>query len=306
MNTRDWALIAFTILSQMTIGSFLVLGAVHFYAVQKKGMAAADRMSDRALLSLIPVLSLALLASLFHLGNPLNAPRAVTNLATSWLSREILSTVIFGGLAVVFAFMQWRKLGPFAVRNVIAWLAALVGIVAVYSMSSVYMIPSMPSWNTVATPITFFATTLLLGSLAMGVAYIATYFMEQRKADGTPAEQYELLGDALRGIAIVSMVMLGVEFVVLPIYLGYLAVAGGAAAMSAAVMVKGYSVVFILRLLLAFLGAGVFAAFLYQNANTVGREKILGYLVLCAFLLVLVGEVLGRFLFYVSEYRIGV
>lgn len=306
MNTREWALIAFTILTQMTIGSFLVLGAVHFYAARKKGMAAADRMSDRALISLIPVLGLALLASLLHLGNPLNAPRAVTNLASSWLSREILSTVIFGGLAVVFAFMQWRKIGQFAVRNIIAWLAAITGIVVVYSMASVYMIRTVPAWNTIATPITFFATTLLLGSLAMGVAYIVTYFIEQKKSDGTSAEQYDLLRDALRGIAIVSMVMLGVEFIVLPIYLGFLAVAGGATAMSASIMVKTYGLVFVLRLLLAFLGAGIFGAFLYQNANTVGREKALGYLVICAFVLVLAGEVMGRFLFYVSEYRIGI
>ncbi len=306
MNTREWALVAFTILTQMTIGSFLVLGVVHYYAAQKKGMAAADRMSDRALLSLIPVLGLALLASLFHLGNPLNAPRAVTNLATSWLSREILFTVLFGGLAVVFTFMQWHKIGAFAVRNVIAWLAAIVGIVNIYSMARVYMIPTMPSWNTIATPITFFATTLLLGSLAMGAAYIITYFVEQKKGNGTSAEEYELLRDALRGIAIVSMAMLGVEFVVLPIYLGYLGITGGVAAMSASIMVKSYGVVFVMRLLLAFLGAGIFGAFLYQNADTVGREKVLGYLVICAFILVLAGEVMGRFLFYVSEYRIGV
>ena len=122
MNARDWALITFTILTQMSVGSFLVLGIVHYYANRKAGMKEADRLSDYALLAIVVVFGLALVASLLHLGNPLNAPRAVTHLATSWLSREILSGVIFAVLAVVFALMQWRKIASFAVRNVIAWV----------------------------------------------------------------------------------------------------------------------------------------------------------------------------------------
>jgi anaerobic dimethyl sulfoxide reductase subunit C (anchor subunit) len=59
MTLRDWALITFTILVQMSVGSFLVLGVVHFYATRKAGMEEADRMSDRALLAIVPVLVLA-------------------------------------------------------------------------------------------------------------------------------------------------------------------------------------------------------------------------------------------------------
>lgn len=306
MNTREWALIAFTILSQMTVGSFIVLGVVHFYATRRKGMAEADRMSDRALVALIPVLGLAMLASLFHLGNPLNAPRAVTNFATSWLSREILATVIFGVLAVLFAALQWFKVGSFTVRNVIAWVAAVVGLVQVYSMARVYMVFAQPAWNTIATPISFFATTLLLGALAMGAAFVTNYAIEQRKNPGCADDQCELMRDALKGISIAALVSLGVEFVVLPLYLGYLAIAGSVASASANILVNTYGVLFVLRLVLAFVGAGVFGVFLYQNAAKAGAEKTLATLAYSAFAIVLVAEVMGRFLFYISEYRIGV
>ena len=87
MNTQEWALILFTILSQMAVGAFWVLGVVHFYARRKMGETAANRMSDGALLVIGPVLVLAFVASLFHLGSPLNAPRAVIGLGSSWLSR---------------------------------------------------------------------------------------------------------------------------------------------------------------------------------------------------------------------------
>ena len=111
MSIREWALILFTILGQMSVGAFLVLGLVHFFAERKAGTAEADRLSDRALLAIGPVLVLGMLASLFHLGNPLNAYRAVANVGTSWLSREILSGVIFAVLGGLFAIMQWRKIG---------------------------------------------------------------------------------------------------------------------------------------------------------------------------------------------------
>jgi len=57
---------------------------------------------------------------------------------------------------------------------------------------------------------------------------------------------------------------------------------------------------------LAFVGAGVLGVFLYQNAMSVGREKMLGTLAYVAFVMVLIAEVLGRLLFYASHIRIGV
>ena len=98
---ENLALIAFTILAQMSVGAFVVLGVVNFFVARKAGVEEADRMGDRSLIAIIVVLGLGLLASLLHLGSPLSAPRAVTNIATSWLSREVLSGVIFavlGGL----------------------------------------------------------------------------------------------------------------------------------------------------------------------------------------------------------------
>lgn len=306
MNIRELALVVFTILTQMTVGSFLVLGVVHFYTVRKKGMEAADRLSDRALLALVPILALAMLVSLLHLGNPLKAPLAVSNVASSWLSREILFTVIFGCCAVLFVLLQYRKIGSFQVRNKIAWIAGLAGLALVYCMSRVYMIPTQPAWNSMATPISFYTTTLLLGSLAMGVAFIVNYSIESRKDAGCATDQCDVLFGALRGIAVVSIVLLGVEFVVQPVYLGYLATTSAATQASASYIVKDFSSVFILRLLLVFLGAGVFGAFLYKNTASHGSEAQVKYLGYGAFSLVLVAEVLGRFLFYFSEFRIGV
>jgi anaerobic dimethyl sulfoxide reductase subunit C (anchor subunit) len=306
MSIREWSLIIFTILGQMSVGAFLVLGFVHFFAARKAGVEEADRLSDRALLAIGPVLVLGMLASLFHLGNPLNAYRAVANVGTSWLSREILSGVVFAVLGGLFAVMQWRKMGSFALRNVIAWITAIVGLVLVYSMSQVYTLPSQPAWDTWATPVSFFVTTLLLGSLAMGAAFVANCAFLNKSSDANFQTQTELLRGSLRWIALASILLLGVEMIVAPLYIASLAVGSTVALESVKLMIGEMGLVMALRLILVFIGAGVFGVFLYQNTLSAGKMSAVNAFAYGAFVLVLVAEVLGRFLFYATHIRIGI
>jgi anaerobic dimethyl sulfoxide reductase subunit C (anchor subunit) len=304
MNVREWALILFTILTQMSVGAFVVLGLVHTYALRKAGPEQADQLSDRALLAIGPVLVLGLIGSFGHLGNPLNAPRAISNLGTSWLSREIFFSVAFVVVGGVFAVMQWRKLSTFAVRNIVAWVAAVLGLIAVFSMSQVYMLRTVPVWNTWTTSLSFFATTFLLGALAMGAAFVANYAYVQRKQPGCVSEQCVLLRDTARGIALSAIGLLGVQFVVIPMYVAYLA-SSADTAMASQLITQQYALVFVLRLALVFVGAGVFGLFVYRNAMSAGREKVLGNLMYAAFAFVLIGEVLGRYLFYAMHTGFG-
>ena len=306
MDTRELALIAFTILSQMSVGAFVVLGIVNLYAVRKAGEAEADRMSDRALLAIGPVLVLGIIASFFHLGNPLNAPLAVLNFGSSWLSREIAFVVVFSILGAVFAFMQWRKLGTMQVRRSLAVVTAVIGLAQVVSMAMVYMLPTQPYWNTLGTVVAVLSTAFLLGSLAVGVALVANYAYLRRKNPNCAETQCALLRDVVKGIALVSILLVGVELVASPLQLSLLAATGNAAAIeSAGLLYNEYGVIFALRLVLAVIGAGVFALFLFRSATTEGRERLMGNLVYGAFALVLVAEVLGRYLFYAAHTKIG-
>ena len=305
MNTREWALILFTILAQMSVGAFVGLGIVYFFVKRKAGEEQADRFSDRALLAIWPVMALGFLASLLHLGNPLNAYRAVTNLDTSWLSREILFGLVFAILGFAFAILQWRKIGSAAMRSVLAVLAAISGLMLVYSMSSVYLLPTMPSWNSVVTPLSFFTTTLMLGALALGTAFVINYNIVQKVNPECKEAQCELMRGTLRWIAIVTVVLVGVQLVLAPIYVSALSASGSDAALASTEMLIGeFGVAFALRLILVFVGAGVFGVFLYQNALSPGNEKVLANYAYGAFVLVLIAEIIGRFLFYATHVQI--
>ena len=303
MNVREWALVTFSVLAQMSVGSFLVLLAVRYFAARKAGSEEADRLSDRALLAIWPVLGLGLLASLLHLGSPLSAYKAVSNVGTSWLSREILCGVLFAVAGFGYALMQWRKIGSSALRNVVAVIAAVTGVALVFSMSQIYQIPTRPAWNLVTTPLSFFVTTLLLGVVAMGAAFVANYAYVQRKNPSCATVQCSLMRGTLRWLAIASIVLLGCQFVILPLGLALMS-AGGAAA-SVGLMVGEFGLLFVLRLTLVFLGAGILGIFLYKEAEREGREQLLSTHAYVAFALVLTAEVLGRFLFYVTAGKFG-
>lgn len=301
MNMREMALVGFTILAQMSVGSFVVLGVAHFFAARRVGREAAERLSDPALLAIGPVLALAFAASVFHLGNPLNAVRTLNNLGTSWLSREIFFGGAFAVLGALFAAMQWFKWGSAGLRQTLAAVTALVGLALVYVMARVYMLPTVPAWNSWATPVRFFATTFLLGSLAVGAAFVVETAWRKSKDEAT----LSLVRASLRWIALAAIVLLGVQFVVLPTYVAQLAAQGGAAAASAALLVQGGGWLFIARLLLVFLGAGLLGFFLYKYSAGPGQERLMAAAAVSAFALVFISEVLGRMLFYAGYMRIG-
>lgn len=295
MNIREWALITFTILGQMASGAMLVLMVVRAYLALKAKTKVVDKMLDGPLFIVVPIMGLALLASLLHLNNLSNVVNAVPNLGSSWLSREVVLAVTFVVLAMIYTFLQWRKIGGDTLRTVIGWITALVGVIQIYAMGMVYMIRTQPAWNTPATPINFFVTALLLGGLAVAVAMMVMH---------TEAEkQSPLFRQVLQGIALGAVILLGIEFLILPIYMAYLATQGPVALESLMLMVGPYFGTLVLRLIVIFIGVGILVTYLSRSLP--GRGKAMDALTYSAFVLVFVGEVMGRVLFYVTHLRVG-
>ncbi len=306
MNPNEWALVIFTVVMQMAVGAFVILGGVHYFATRRNGLDEADKLSDRALLAIGPVVVLGLLVTFLHLGNPINAPRAISHFATSWLSREIILSIAFGVLGAAFALMQWRKISTANVRNALALIVALVGVVLVYAMSMVYRIVTVPAWDTIATPINFYITTFLLGGLAMGAAFVANFWYVRRKNMDPKNVQYSMLATSLRWIALLAIGLLGLQFVVVPLYLTQLASGANPAAIASVdLLAQQNGVIFASRLILLFVGAGLLAIFVYQNASSESKLRVVSSVAFLAFALVLVSEVLGRYLFYISMVRVG-
>jgi len=154
-----WPLVSLLVLTQASVGAF---GAA-------LALAIADASLHRTLCIVGWILALASLgASVFHLGRPIFAFRALSGWRHSWLSREAILFGVHAALASASAGAAWLDLlGPSGIE-VLYSATLLAGALGVAASVMIYLLPARPAWNTWRTPVQFFATSVLLGaSLAL-------------------------------------------------------------------------------------------------------------------------------------------
>ena len=163
---KEWPLVAFTVAGQAAVGIFLFAGLPFFLSVGAGGNAAARETQLNVLAVVLGLLAVAALLSFFHLYHPFRARRVLTNLRTSWLSREIFFELGFMALVAFGAFLAWKRPAEGILLKGILAAAGLAGILFILSMSKLYMLQTVPPWNQAYTPLSFFMTSLSLGALA--------------------------------------------------------------------------------------------------------------------------------------------
>lgn len=131
----DFPLVCFTVFSQLAVGISIFLCWNMF----------AGRETDQGSVTKAWVWTFcfgafALLASLFHLGHPFEAYKALFNLGDSWLSLEGLLFACFCALALIMTFWHSRF---------IALVTALCGCAGLVAQGLTYAPPSMPAINNV-------------------------------------------------------------------------------------------------------------------------------------------------------------
>jgi DMSO reductase anchor subunit len=160
-------LVLFTVFSQIAIGLALI-SATRQWAVSD----APDLRVRVEWVTIGGLLALAIGASLLHLGDPWGAVRALNNLQSAWLSREILGVILFGLLIAAIFFTELRRSAP-------GWLlklCALIGLATLFATGMTYSIPpNLPAINN-GLPLLLFALTALILGTAFG-----SYFAQPRQ-----------------------------------------------------------------------------------------------------------------------------
>lgn len=105
-----------------------------------------------------------LVASLWHLGNPQRAWRALSQWRSSWLSREGVLAVATLGAFGLYALMWVAGFGRILPLGL---LAALLALATVYATSMIYAsIKAVPRWSKAPTTVLFLAYAIVSGALA--------------------------------------------------------------------------------------------------------------------------------------------
>jgi anaerobic dimethyl sulfoxide reductase subunit B len=144
-------LVVFTLSIQMAVGMVV-------------GMLAVPIIPLPLLLAIGLLLAVAGLSSFLHLGRKRNAWRALSNLKKSWLSREAGLTIFFGAAWALSICLKW-----FHQDSPVGWLLGFLGCYLLYSMSQIYRLKAVPSWNTWRTLTAFILSAVTLGSLGLNL-----------------------------------------------------------------------------------------------------------------------------------------
>jgi DMSO reductase anchor subunit len=169
-----YSIIIFTTLSGLGYGLAVMLGL---------GFLDPSAVPTKiAYLAALALISIGLLASLLHLGNPQRAWRALSQWRSSWLSREgVMAIATFVPLtsnAALCLFMNRQD-------GILGLITVLGALITVYCTSMIYAsLKTVESWHTRLTPLCF-----ILFSLAGG-ALLAAFFAGPR---GLPLQLLALL-----------------------------------------------------------------------------------------------------------------
>lgn len=160
---NEGALIAFTLISQLVVGSLLVYTMIYFAGQSATSQLSSGFKVETPEILLLAGMVIATTISFLHLGNPVNAIDALNNLATSWLSREILSLSLFFISLFLLFLGRWLINSRKRIISILFLLSAITGIYLIIVMIRLYMIPTVITWATWHTPLSFAFTTLILG-----------------------------------------------------------------------------------------------------------------------------------------------
>ncbi len=165
MFKRDWSLVFFTTLAQGSIGIILCFTWLLFSRGETSPVFDTGlHLANPVVLAIIFIGS-ATLSSFLHLGKPSNAPGAMNNLSGSWLSREILAIGIFLASLAVVLVLGWATDNPGHLKYPML-VSSLCGLALLWMMIRIYVMPTIPAWNSWYTPVSFTTTTVCLGLLA--------------------------------------------------------------------------------------------------------------------------------------------
>jgi anaerobic dimethyl sulfoxide reductase subunit C (anchor subunit) len=287
MFAEEWPLMMFTLLTQLAVGSFLMLVLIRTLLV-KTIKQEANQFIQFGTKAVGIVMGIALVFSLFHLGTPTGAYRSILNLGSSWLSREILTAGGFFGLW----FLTYTQLKKGNFNSILGWITAIIGLLAIYCMASIYATSVRPAWDNANTYLAFYGTTLLFGSVGATLSLLL---------GNKGMKVSDELGSILKKVSIIGLAAVIIPLVYLPVYISGLNGSGSAAMASAQMLSGTYAFTLIIRWILSVAGGILLTYFIFRQSN---RQPASANLIYLAFAGVFIGEFIGRYVFYASAVSI--
>jgi anaerobic dimethyl sulfoxide reductase subunit C (anchor subunit) len=301
MRKVEWSLVFFTLFAQVAIGLFLILVVYQFFQQEGANSTALADFRSMSFLIIDLLLVTAVLAATYHLDRPINAYLAMANLKKSWLSREMLLGLLFGCILFILSLMSWLEIYSPLILSILLIAGSVVGLALLYAISRIYMLRTVPTWNSVLVPLSFFITSFLLGSLLFGITVII-----QPTSSYSSGGLSTILDQLLDGISTGSVTLMFIQILLSYLILKRHRVQAFAIDSAFDYTWTRYRLLFMLRLGSGLIGITLYINFLYPFIGNYQAEGPWGILLIFSFLMLFLSETCGRILFYASYKKAGI
>lgn len=303
-----WPLVVMLTLTQLSVGAFVVgLALEKFMSETVTGGSTELSLRPLHAVNSLGFGLLALTASLFHLGRPRFAFRAVLGLRHSWLSREIVAFGAFAGAASLYAAVLaaahfrgdgWSDTPLIAtLTQGLAWSVAATGVAGVFCSIMIYVFTQRECWSFTRVGVRFTLTAALLGVAA---AWLSVLLATMGSPSAELTEMVRRLGPVLcRALIVITAGKLAWEASIFRhLLLGRIT----PLKRSALLLTHELSSVTLARFALGLLGGVLMPLFLLNNLPSLSSASLVQFTATTALLFgaCLAGELLERRLFFTA------
>jgi anaerobic dimethyl sulfoxide reductase subunit C (anchor subunit) len=262
------------------VGGFIVLAL----ALMKGGLRPdAQQRVVACMLGLWVLMGIGFIASMLHLGSPMRAFNSLNRIGASALSNEIASGSLFFAVGGIGWLMATLKKMPSALRTLWLIVTMVLGVVFVWMMVRVYnTIDTIPTWYSFWTPLGFFLTLFLGGPL---LGYL---LLRVAGVDGWAMRLLPAISIFALVVSAIMAVMQGTELATIH-----------SSVQQASALVPDYGSLMAWRI-----AALALALCCWVVPQVKGYQPAVPLLSV-AFILLLVGELIGRGVFYGLHMTVG-
>lgn len=269
-GSHEWPLVIFTVFGQCVAGALIVMGLVW---LTEKDDAVKTRLV-RSMFFLWLVMGIGFLASVLHLGSPLRAFNSLNRVGASALSNEIAAGSVFFAVGGFWWLVSVIGKMPPALGKIWLVVSQILGVVFVWAMTRVYQIDTVQTWYTGYTTLAFFLTLVLGGPLFAALLL--------RVANTTYKSTFAASVSVLALLACVAVIVLQSNDLA-TIH---------SSVQQASALLPDYGALQIWRIVLLAAGLGCWLCPLMR------RQEPKALALFAGVILVVVGELIGRGLFY--------
>ncbi|MCA1922057.1 dimethyl sulfoxide reductase anchor subunit family protein [Buttiauxella noackiae] len=276
---HEWPLMVFTVLGQCVAGGFIVMALALLTGVSDR---AQQKRVHWTMIVLWVLMGIGFMASVLHLGSPLRAFNSLNRIGESALSNEIASGSLFFAVGGFWWLITVLGKMPQALGKIWMVLTMILGVFFVWMMCKVYLIDTVPTWYSAYTPLSFFLTMFiggpLLGYLLLSVAGVTGWGMRLLPAISLLAVVISSVVVMLQGMDLATI---------------------HSSITQASALVSQYGALMSWRLLVLALALACWI--IPQLKGGQANPAVLTF----AFVLIIVGELIGRGVFYGLHMTVG-